>query len=167
MSITNNETKEENIISEETIIDCYVNTYNEGNDDIKKEIINDVINRNIPSIYRLMLLNCVLTKEHEKRLIRKLRDTKETLEGFAENFYYILQTDSRKLNFPNGYEDIKSFIDNAFRKNGIKVPKEIDQLLDERINAASADSIGTTVAWIKQHVMVDKDQSNEKIPYTK
>ena len=94
-------------ISDDEIIECYVNGYNEGDEERKKEVINGAINYNNPGVYRVMLTSCVLSKEDFNLLKEKLYASKDSIEGFAENFYYILQTDSRRLNFPNGYEGIK------------------------------------------------------------
>ena len=163
MSTKNNNNK--SVITDETIINCYVNNYNEGNEEEKRQIINGVLNYGNPRVYRYMLTYCTLSTEDQTIINAALLSTKETEEGFAENFYYLLQTDSRRLNFPNGMADIRDFVDRAFKANGIEVPKDIDELINNHIEEHEPGLLGTTMAWIKQHVMVDNNPSTKKIPY--
>lgn len=155
-----------NIISDDDIYELYINKYNNGNKEEKNNIIWSIINYNSARIYRLMLVNCVLTNEHTELLESKLRKLKEDPVGFAENFYYLLQTDSRSLKFENGIDDIENFINIAFRKNRIEVPIDVEELIKIRKEEKNENvTIGNTIAWLKQHVMVDDEPSTEKVPF--
>ena len=143
------------------------------NNGVKENKWNEVSNlleivkkENNARLYRQVLINCDLPKDTHEYFKECLRKTIGTVEGDFENFLYEYIIDPRYINdiMPGGVFAVKIFLQEAFQKDGIEIPADISDMLDNIIEAEKEAELNSTLEVLRQQVF--KDDKAKKPPIT-
>ena len=143
------------------------------NNGVKENKWNEVSNlleivkkENNARLYRQVLISCDLPKDTYEYIKHCLRGTIGTPDGDLENFLYEYIMDPRYINdiMPGGVFAVKIFLDEAFHKDGIEIPADISDMLDNIIEAEKEAELNSTLEVLRQQVF--KDDKAKRPPIT-